>query len=606
MKLALHRALLLASLTVLAGQALALARGGAAAELAHFATLAAAGLATLAAGYATLRPPAPMSDSTRPGMAASPADAADARLQPRFWMFITAALACWVAGQSWFIATSDFHYRSPLALTAQDFFLFLFGAPLAWALFLTVSRDRLSWLVGWFDYLQVLIVAGFLYIDFFILPGKAAASLETRLRTAIQVHFLEGLLLFAGFLLRGWMSRWPIRRLYLRMAWFLGAYTLVVALHGVFWLAANHGQVDLGFTLAFLGLTWLIVTAPDIAAAPAQATLADEKRERLAGLGWLLASLAPLAITRFYLLRHAGFLKTNLPMAVAVVASIACFLLYVARQGAVQFMLMRAQAVIRGELRQRQQMEDTLRQAQKLEAVGRLAGGVAHDFNNLLTIIQGQCELLQHELGDSPLRQRLEIALRAAASAADQVRRLLAFSRQQPLTPRRLDLNRLVADLLPLLRTAASESVNLHWTPSIEPLEIQADPAQLEQLLLNLVINARDAIDHSQGKIWLLSEPAVLAEGEARRLEIPPGQYTRLIVSDNGGGIAPEILSHVFEPFFTTKPLGQGTGLGLATVYGVVRQSGGAIEVASQVGQGARFTIYLPRLAAVAPAAAGN
>jgi len=237
-------------------------------------------------------------------------------------------------------------------------------------------------------------------------------------------------------------------------------------------------------------------------------------------------------------------------------------------------------------------LEDNLRQAQRMESVGRLAGGVAHDFNNLVTVINGYSEILLHSLDDeSPLRQPLEQIKKAGEQTAAVTRQLLAFSRKQVLQPRTLSLNRLVSDQQTMLLRLIGADVEVvtHLEPELG--RVSADLSQLEQVLLNLVLNARDAMPHG-GRLTI--ETANLDVGPGQ-LDVPQGRYVRLSVADTGEGMDGDTLSHIFEPFFTTKSVGKGTGLGLATVYGIVTQSGGHIRVNSQPGAGARFDIDLPR-----------
>jgi two-component system cell cycle sensor histidine kinase/response regulator CckA len=243
---------------------------------------------------------------------------------------------------------------------------------------------------------------------------------------------------------------------------------------------------------------------------------------------------------------------------------------------------------------ERRHLEEQLRNAQQLEAIGRLAGGVAHDFNNILSIIMGHSELLvQMQSSDARTRNGLEQIRRAADRAASLTQQLLAFGRKQVLLPKVLDLNEAVADVQKMLARVIGEDIeltaNLH--PSLRP--VKADPGQVEQVLMNLAVNARDAMP--QGGRLTMETSNVEIDGErALHLELSPGAYVLLKVIDNGHGMDPETLSHIFEPFFTTKPMGKGTGLGLATVYGIVKQSGGSIQVASQRDQGTEFRIYLP------------
>ena len=241
-------------------------------------------------------------------------------------------------------------------------------------------------------------------------------------------------------------------------------------------------------------------------------------------------------------------------------------------------------------------LQDQLLQAHKLESVGRLAGGVAHDFNNMLGVILGHTEMaLQRLSPDQPLYDNLVEIHRAAERSADLTRQLLAFARKQTVTPRVLDLNETVEGMLQMLRRLIGEDIDLAWLPSREPVSVKMDPSQLDQILANLCVNARDAI-HDTGRITIETS-RVLLDGDycAGHLGVLPGEYVQLIVSDDGSGMDSATLTMVFEPFFTTKALGKGTGLGLATVYGIVTQNSGFINVYSEPGHGTSFKIYLPR-----------
>jgi two-component system cell cycle sensor histidine kinase/response regulator CckA len=258
----------------------------------------------------------------------------------------------------------------------------------------------------------------------------------------------------------------------------------------------------------------------------------------------------------------------------------------------------------------RKRVEEQLAQAQKMEAIGRLAGGVAHDFNNLLTVILGSSEILSARLGAGhPLQSTAEEIRKAAERAAMLTRQLLAFSRKQLLQTRVLDLNQVIADSVRMLRHLIGEDVELVTRLEAGRTSVKADPVQLTQVILNLAINARDAMPDG-GRLTLCTRDATLGPAEAQGPPgAAPGDYVAIEVTDTGCGIAPELIPHVFEPFFTTKPPGQGTGLGLATSYGIVQQSGGAITLASEVGQGTTAVVYLPvvdeEVEAPAPGVAG-
>jgi PAS domain S-box-containing protein len=244
---------------------------------------------------------------------------------------------------------------------------------------------------------------------------------------------------------------------------------------------------------------------------------------------------------------------------------------------------------------ERSRLEEQLQQSAKMEAVGRLAGGIAHDFNNLLTAIQGYSELALGRLEtDDPQRRDIEEIRRAAERAASLTRQLLAFGRRQMLQPKVIDLNAVVADMESMLRRLIGEDVEL--STDLEPNlgSVRADPGQIEQVLMNLAVNARDAMPGG-GCLTISTRNGEVAVGTTReRVVIKPGPYVVLSVADTGHGMSTEVRERIFEPFFTTKEAGRGTGLGLATVYGIVKQSGGYIWVDSAPGAGSAFHIYLP------------
>jgi PAS domain S-box-containing protein len=259
------------------------------------------------------------------------------------------------------------------------------------------------------------------------------------------------------------------------------------------------------------------------------------------------------------------------------------------------------------DITERKHLEEQLRQAQKMEAVGRLAGGVAHDFNNLLTAITGNASLLLSDTPpDDPRRDFLITIEKAAWRAAELTRQLLGFSRQTMLWLKPVDLGRYAEELVSLLRRTIDPRITVELRPAPDLWAVRADPGAITQVLMNLCLNARDAMP-AGGRLTLETANEVVGEDYARlHLEGRPGEFVRLSVSDTGTGIAPEVLPRIFEPFFTTKEVGKGTGLGLAMVFGIVKQHRGWVQCSSAPGQGARFDIFLPRDQGEDPTAASE
>ena len=249
------------------------------------------------------------------------------------------------------------------------------------------------------------------------------------------------------------------------------------------------------------------------------------------------------------------------------------------------------------DITERRQLESQLQQAQKMDAIGRLAGGVAHDFNNLLMVISAYAELMQDSLAaEHPLRRNVQEIMTASRRAADLTRQLLAFGRKQMQSLQFLDLNWIIRDINKMLPRLIGEDIQLVFVAGRNLGKVKADPVQIEQVLMNLAANARDAMPHG-GKLVIETASVQLDEAYVQQHSIvPAGDYVLLAVTDSGQGIAPEHIAQIFEPFYTTKEEGKGTGLGLATVYGIVKQNGGFVWVYSEPGLGTTFKIYLPRV----------
>ena len=305
------------------------------------------------------------------------------------------------------------------------------------------------------------------------------------------------------------------------------------------------------------------------------------------GKGDEVAAVAALKLGAYdYICKRDGYL-TQLPYAVDNAID--------------RFQLMQLNRRLRSELADRErgeaersQLSEQLLEVQKLESLGRLAGGVAHDFNNLLTVILGDADMMREKLAsDDPLRKNIDSLTAAAGRASDLTRQLLAFSRRQVRQLRVLDLNDAIRESVKMLRRLLSEDIELiaELDPTVS--RVKVDPGQLDQVLINLVVNAKEAMPRG-GRLTIETRNATVDEATAQRHALFPGRYVVLAVGDSGTGIAADTLPYIFEPFFTTKETGKGTGLGLATVYGIVKQSGGWIWVTSDVGHGTTFTIFLP------------
>jgi signal transduction histidine kinase len=248
------------------------------------------------------------------------------------------------------------------------------------------------------------------------------------------------------------------------------------------------------------------------------------------------------------------------------------------------------------DMTKRAQAEAVLRESQKMQAIGQLTGGIAHDFNNLLTVISGNLEIVNARSHVEPgVRARIERAAWAAQRGATLTSQLLAFARRQPLAPTPIDLATTVQAMVPLLRRTLGEQIDVRYVETASLWAAMADPSQLESAVLNLALNARDAMPNG-GQLTIELVNKVLDEEYARaHVEVTPGDYTMLAVTDTGSGMAPDVLARVFEPFFTTKPDGKGTGLGLAMVFGFIKQSGGHVNIYSEPGEGTTVRLYLPR-----------
>jgi signal transduction histidine kinase len=402
-------------------------------------------------------------------------------------------------------------------------------------------------------------------------------------------------------------------------------------LHLIQWWFRNWLGVMTGATLIFAWASGRAIrwTWPRVAEGAALMLVALASAQLMFGLwGFFAAQNVPIAFVFFPIVGWAG-LRFGARGAATLVALIAAFALAIATMGIGPFaafppmftylllfvflsmsslsgQLLAAIMAERDEaMTKRLVLEEQLRHSQKMEAVGRLAGGIAHDFNNLLTAIIGYTEIVLHTLDPKDDRRAdAEEIGRAAMRAADLTRQMLAFSRRQVLQPKIIDLNTALRKVEPMLRRMIGEDIVMTVNGRAEHPHVRVDPGQVEQVVMNLVVNARDAMPKG-GRLTVETLDATL--DDAAVADIPdarPGDYVLLSVSDTGIGMPPEVRARIFEPYFTTKEVGKGTGLGLSTAYGIVRQSDGHIAVASELGMGTTFRIYLPRSEAPQPVAA--
>jgi signal transduction histidine kinase len=296
-------------------------------------------------------------------------------------------------------------------------------------------------------------------------------------------------------------------------------------------------------------------------------------------------------------------LQVGVAVAFALICIVGALVIFVTRRSFSALAAAHDQLVVTNEqlveqVNRREQAESQLRQSQKMEAIGQLTGGIAHDFNNMLGVITGSIDLIKRRVaqGDFGIERFLEAASQASARAAALTHRLLAFARQQPLSPQAVDANRMIANMSDLLRSTLGEHIRIETVSAGGLWLTKADAHQLENVILNIAINARDAMPEG-GKLTVETSNAYLDEAYCRQHpEIEPGQFVMIALTDTGAGMTPEVIARAFDPFFTTKPVGAGTGLGLSQVYGFVKQSQGHINIYSEVGAGTTVKVYLPRL----------
>jgi signal transduction histidine kinase/ActR/RegA family two-component response regulator len=320
-----------------------------------------------------------------------------------------------------------------------------------------------------------------------------------------------------------------------------------------------------------------------------ESKLMEQRNEEARFTGSILIALGGLAIVAALLVVLLWFRDRS--------NSLAALRIALAEQQATVVSLRQSQSEVTREIAARTEAESQLRQVHKMEAIGQLTGGVAHDFNNMLAVIMSSITLTRRRLdrGDSNIRPMLDAAMDAAGRASKLTARLLAFSRQQPLSPEPMDANKFLAGMTDLLQRSLGENAKVETVLAGGLWRICADASQLENAILNLAVNARDAVN-GDGRVTLETANTSLDDAYARaHPDVVAGQYVMIAVSDTGAGMAPEIIERAFDPFFTTKPIGAGTGLGLSQVFGFVKQSGGNVKIYSEPGRGTTVKIYLPR-----------
>jgi signal transduction histidine kinase/CheY-like chemotaxis protein len=396
-----------------------------------------------------------------------------------------------------------------------------------------------------------------------------------------------------GFLLLCWRER--VGKAAQLPAIFIGFSAMLAIIGYLYAVPLLYGSLDYTSMALHTGVAFLVLACTTMICAPDNSLLALLSSSRPAG--WLSRTLLPVAIALPFLLGLGAIHSFKLSENARLVVTILVFAQIVLFTGLIWISFSRLDASEEEEELTRESLvtsKQMLLQSQKMEAIGVLAGGLAHDFNNLLNVIVGYSELLLNDASLVQLhRSRVEKIVKAGQTATALTRQLLAFSRQQVLQPKALDLNQIISGTDGYLHRLITENIELSTSLDAGLMATIIDPTQLEQILLNLVVNACDAMPRG-GKLHLETGNVVLEDPMASNAGVKSGPFVRLKIVDTGIGMDDNTRRHIFEPFFTTKPVGKGTGLGLATVYGIVKQSGGFIEVDSKVGRGTTFIVYLP------------
>ncbi len=485
--------------------------------------------------------------------------------------------------------------RAPVPASPVSQFLYIcYDAPIVIALFLREGEDPsgLDWERS-LDFVQILMVTFLIYYDFLFLRALSAGPHSLEVMEQRMTNVLN-FVLAGAFLARSYWGQTPlVRNLCRRMS----IYFIVYA------LAAGVGDYALTFIHATSGswssLAWTVpfIVAATLAAQydqPAEQDAGEVPQKKWNQRNFLLKNigLAIMPLTVWALALRAGN-HDHVVVYGTVIISLGC---YGAHLTISQYRQQESVVALQASEERYRMLFQQLLQAEKMQAIGRLAGGVAHDFNNVLTVIMGYAQqMIDFPDGDDVHSGASQI-LTASSRAASLTRQLLAFGRKQMLQPSVINLNAVILDVDKMLRRLIGENVQMVTRPAMNLGAVRADLGQIEQVLLNLVINARDAMPQG-GTITVETADVSLDDAYARQhAGVRPGPHVMLAVSDTGVGMDEQTKSHIFEPFFTTKELGKGSGLGLATVYGVVQQSGGHVWVYSEPGRGSTFKVYLPQV----------
>jgi signal transduction histidine kinase/ActR/RegA family two-component response regulator len=514
-------------------------------------------------------------------------------LDRTFWgLFAFSFLAYGVSNVVW--TYYENWLKAPVPASPVSQFLYIcYDAPIVMALFLREGEDPsgLDWQRS-LDFVQMLMVAFLVYYDFLFLRAQQAGPHSLEVMEQGMTNVLNFILMVAFSACSYWGRTALVRSLCRRMSIYFVVYAVAAGVgdYALTFINANSGSwSSLAWTVPF-------IVAASLAAGyePPQPEAAELPAREWNRRNFLLrnAGLAIMPLTVWALALRAGNHDRNVVYG-TVVISLVC---YGAHLTISQYRQQESVVALQASEERYRLLFQQLLQAEKMQAIGRLAGGVAHDFNNVLTIIMGYAQQMIDFPNPDAVQNSAGQIITASNRAASLTRQLLAFGRKQLLQPSTINLNAVIEDVDKMLRRLISENVQIVTRPDATLGSVKADVGQIEQVLLNLVINARDAMPGG-GTITIETVNAELDEAYAmQHAGVHPGNYVMLAVSDTGIGMDENTKSHIFEPFFTTKEMGKGSGLGLATVYGVVQQSGGHVWVYSEPGRGSTFKVYLPRV----------